>query len=85
MAEEHDDTEEMFEKALDMADESLDSTLNKAGPLAPYVAVAMIEAAVNRAVDATSPEDVISILQDLIAQIEADIGDEDGAAGALDA
>lgn len=85
MAEEHDDTEEMFEKALDMADTSLDSTLTKAGALAPYVAVAMIEAAVNRAVEATSAEDVISILQDLIAQIEADLADEDGAAGALDA
>lgn len=80
MANEADDAEELFEKALDLADTHLDMALTKAGQLAPYVAVAMIEAAVNRAVEATSGEDVISILEDLISQIETDLA-EDGAAG----
>lgn len=80
MTDEPDETEELFEKALDLADTHLDKALMAAGEMAPYVAVAMIEAAVNRAVEATSAEDVISILQDLIEQIEADMGD--GAAGA---
>ena len=83
MAEDEVDTEELFEKALDLADTHLDKALTEAGDLAPYVAVAMIEASVNRAVEATSGEDVISILQDLITQIENDLNDE-GAAGGLD-
>lgn len=83
MSEPEEDTEELFEKALDIADTHLEAALTEAGPLAPYVAVAMVEAAVNRAVDATSGDDVISILQDLITQIENDQNDM-GAAGALD-
>ncbi len=39
---------------------------------AAYIAVAMIEAAVNHAVGLTTPEDVISMLHDLIEQIEGD-------------
>jgi len=83
MADDEIETGEMFEKALDIADESLEKALVQAGPLAPYVAVAMIEAAVNRAVDMTSSEDVLAIMQDLMAQIESDLSDEAGSA-ALD-
>lgn len=83
MAEDDVDTEELFEKALDLADTHLDAALTAAGELAPYVAVAMIEASVNRAVEATSGEDVISILHDLITQIENDLTNE-GGVGALD-
>lgn len=80
MADDFEDTEEMFEKALDIAEEHLEQALKKSGPLAPYVSVAMIEAAVNQAVDLTSAEDVLSMLQDLMAQIEGDVADEDAAA-----
>lgn len=83
MAGEENDTEELFEKALDLADTHMDQAMAKAGDLAPYVAVAMIEAAVNRAVDATSAEDVISILQDLIQQIEDDMDAEDAGGTVL--
>lgn len=72
--------EELFEKALEIADTHFDQAMAQAGDLAPYVSVAMIEVAVNRAAEATSSEDVINILQDLIEQIQADIDSEDGGA-----
>lgn len=67
-----DPTEAMFDQALDIAEKHLGQGLREGGPLAPYVAVAMIEAAVNQAVTATSAEDVVAMLQDLIEQIEAE-------------
>jgi len=45
--------------------------------LGPYVAVAMIEAAVNTAVDETSHEDVVDMLRDLANQIEEDAENEE--------
>jgi hypothetical protein len=64
--------EAMFEKALDIAEKHLEKAIADGGPLGPYVAVAMIEAAVNVAVDETSHEDVVDMLRDLANQIEAD-------------
>lgn len=80
MTKSEDAMEQMFEKALDISEKHLESALREDADLAPYVAVAMIEAAVNQAVEMTSPEDVTSILQDLIAQIEneGDGDDEEG-------
>lgn len=69
--------EQLFEDALDISDRHLSNALMENEELAPYVAVAMIESAVNQAVDMTSPDDVISILQDLISQIEEDAGEGD--------
>lgn len=69
--------EAMFEKALDIAEKHLEKAIADGGPLGPYVAVAMIEAAVNAAVDETSHEDVVDMLRDLAAQIEADADAED--------
>lgn len=72
--------EAMFEKALDVAEKHLEAAVKEGGPLGPYVAVAMIEAAVNVAVDETSHEDVVDMLRDLANQIEADadqVDDED--------
>lgn len=71
--------EAMFDKALEIAEKHLESAVKEAGPLGPYVAVAMIEAAVNAAVDETSHEDVVDMLRDLASQIEADAdgADED--------
>jgi hypothetical protein len=52
--------------------------MKEGGPLSSYVAVAMIEAAVNQAVEETSHEDVVDMLRDLASQIEQDAeeGDE---------
>ncbi len=69
--------EAMFEKALDIAEKHLENAMKEGGPLSAYVAVAMIEAAVNQAVEETSHEDVIDMLRDLAAQIEQDAQDQD--------
>lgn len=66
----------MFEKALDIAEKHLDNAVKDGGPLGPYIAFAMIEAAVNQAVEDASPDDVVDMLRDLADQIEADIDDE---------
>jgi hypothetical protein len=70
--------EALFEKALEIADKHLDAAGTEAGPLADYVVVAMIEAAVNRAVDVAGHEDIVDMLRDLAAQIESDRGEDDG-------
>ncbi|NDC58420.1 MAG: hypothetical protein EBZ50_06280 [Alphaproteobacteria bacterium] len=74
MAESTADTnaEDMFDQALAIADKHLDAALDEAGPLADYVAVAMVEAAVNAAVDAAGHEDIAKVLRELADQIEKD-------------
>jgi|GEM_PF-674770 len=67
----------MFDKALDIAEKHLEKAMNEGGVLGPYVAVAMIEAAVNAAVEETSHEDVVDMLRDLASQIEADVDEEE--------
>jgi len=69
--------EAMFEKALEIAERHLDKAIKEGGPLGPYVAVAMIEAAVNQAVEEAGHEDVIDMLRDLADQIEADAEEEE--------
>jgi len=71
--------EALFEEALDLAESHLVKAMQVKADLAPYVAVAMIETAVNHAVEVTSAEDVVAMLHDLIGQIEADMagGDND--------
>ena len=69
--------EALFEKALEVADKHLDAAGKEAGPLADYVVVAMIEAAVNRAVDVAGHADIVDMLRDLATQIESDMDDED--------
>jgi hypothetical protein len=69
--------EQMFERALEIADSHLEQALRQNAELAPYISVAMIEAAVNQAIEITSPEDVVAMLHDLAGQIEADLEDED--------
>lgn len=68
--------EEMFDRALDLAERHLKAAVTEGGDIGPYIAVAMIEAAVNQAVDDTSPEDVVEMLRDLANQIEADADDD---------
>ncbi len=67
----------MFDKALDIAEKHLKLAIEEGGVLGPYVAVAMIEAAVNTAVDETSHEDVVDMLRDLADQIEKDAENEE--------
>lgn len=71
--------EALFDQALAIADRHLDAALDEAGPLADYVAVAMVEAAVNAAVEAAGHEDIAKVLRDLADQIEKDAaeGDDD--------
>ncbi len=69
--------EALFEKALSVAEKHLEMAIKEGGPLGPYVAVAMIEAAVNAAVDETSHEDVVDMLRDLASQIEQDADADD--------
>lgn len=69
--------EALFDKALEIAEKHLEMAVKEGGALGPYVAVAMIEAAVNAAVDETSHEDVVDMLRDLAAQIEADADAEE--------
>ncbi len=74
--------EALFEKALELSEKHLGAAMEEGGMLADYVAVAMIEAAVNRAVDLTSHGDIIDMLRDLATQIEADaqgMGDDEDA------
>jgi hypothetical protein len=69
--------EAMFDKALDIAEKHLEAAMKEGGPLSSYVAVAMIEAAVNQAVEETSHEDVVDMLRDLASQIEQDAEESD--------
>jgi hypothetical protein len=69
--------EALFDKALSVAEKHLEMAIKEGGPLGPYVAVAMIEAAVNAAVDETSHEDVVDMLRDLASQIEQDADADD--------
>lgn len=69
--------EALFDKALSVAEKHLEAAIKEGGPLGPYVAVAMIEAAVNAAVDETSHEDVVDMLRDLASQIEQDADSDD--------
>jgi hypothetical protein len=72
-------TEALFEKALAIAESYLERAMTEAGDIAPYVAVAMVEAAVNQAVEATGPGDIADMLRDLADQIEADADEDEEA------
>jgi hypothetical protein len=77
--EEETSAEAMFERALNMADDAIERAREEAGDLSDFIALAMIEAAVNAALDDVPPADVIEVLRDLADQIEADAaeGDDD--------
>ena len=72
--------EALFEKALSIAESHLESAMKENEELSDYVAVAMIEASVNRATELTSPEDIADMLRDLADQIE-ESGEEGGEEG----
>lgn len=76
MSENDTTAEALFEKALAIAEKNLEAAMTEGGPLAAYVAVAMIEVAVNQAVEETTHQDVVDMLRDLATQIEED-GEEE--------
>jgi len=63
----------LYDKAAEIADKHLTAALEEGAALDYLVSVMMVEAAVNAAVEATSPEDVVKLLNDLVRQIEEDI------------
>lgn len=73
----NEDMEAMYDQAADIAGKHLNAALDEGGPLEYLVAVMMVEASVNAAVEATSREDIIRLLKDLIEQIESDEAEED--------
>jgi len=73
----NDDMEAMYDKAADIAGKHLNAALDEGGPLEYLVAVMMVEASVNAAVEATSREDIVRLLKDLIEQIESDEAEDD--------
>jgi hypothetical protein len=73
----NDDMEAMYDKAADIAGKHLNAALDEGGPLEYLVAVMMVEASVNAAVEATSRDDIVRLLKDLIEQIESDEAEED--------
>ena len=62
--------EATFGTALMVAETHLNRAIAAGGELGPYVAMAMIEAAVNSAVDVTSHDDVVDMLRELANQVE---------------
>jgi cobalamin biosynthesis protein CbiD len=64
--------EAAYDKAAEIAERHLAAALAETGVPDYLIAVMMIEAAVNAAVDLTSAEDILKLLQDLTEQIAAD-------------
>lgn len=77
MSDEAETAEAEFDAALAVAEKHLGAAIKEAGELGDFVAVAMIEAAVNAAVEIAGEMDIASILRDLADQIEGGADDED--------
>lgn len=71
------EAEAMFEKALAVAERHVAAALREAGELANYVSIAMIEAAVNHAIEVTSAADIVDVLRGMADQIESDQDESD--------
>ncbi|HLY57545.1 MAG TPA: hypothetical protein VKS60_18420 [Stellaceae bacterium] len=67
----------LYDKAAEIADRHLAGALEAGGEIDYLVAVMMIEAAVNAAVDLTSAADIVVLLKDLVRQVEEDAEAED--------
>jgi hypothetical protein len=67
----------LYDKAADLAEKHLTAALEEGTQIEYLVAVMMIEASVNTAVELTSGEDIVKLLKDLAAQIEQDLADEE--------
>lgn len=66
--------EAIYDKALAISEKKLEDALRDGGQeLAPFVAVTMIEAAVNSAADLLPLEDVAEMLQNILEQMNEDL------------
>ena len=70
-------SDEFYDKAADIAEKHLTAALDEAAQMEYLVAVMMIEASVNAAVELTSRDDIVRLLQDLTHQIELDLDEDD--------
>ena len=68
-----------YDKALSLAEKHLETAIKSSGDLAEYLAVAMIEAAVNQSSELADPEELADFLRELADGIIGDGkgGDED--------
>jgi hypothetical protein len=64
-----------YDKALSLAEKHLETAIKSSGDLAEYLAVAMIEAAVNQSSELADPEELADFLRELADGI---IGDDKG-------
>jgi hypothetical protein len=67
----------LYDKAAEIADRHLAAALKEDDEIDYLVAVMMIEAAVNAAVDLTSGSDIVILLKDLVLQVEEDSAADD--------
>lgn len=66
--------DQLYDRALEISEKKMMEALNDAGKeLAPFVAVTMIEAAVNEAADRLPLEDVAAMLQTILDQMQEDL------------
>ena len=65
-----------YDKALALAEKHLESAIKSGGDLAEYLAVAMIEAAVNQSSEIADPEELADFLRELADSL---IGEDDDA------
>ncbi len=70
-------SEQLYDKAAEIAEKHLGAAIEEGGDIEYLVAVMMVEASVNTAVELTSREDIVKLLKDLVEQIESDVDDDD--------
>ena len=64
-----------YDKALSLAEKHLETVVKSSGDLADYLAVAMIEAAVNLSSDIADPDELADFLRELADSL---LGDDTG-------
>jgi len=67
-----------YDKALALAEKHLETVIRSSGDLAEYIAVAMIEAAVNQSSELADPDELADFLRELADSIIGDDTDSDG-------
>jgi hypothetical protein len=70
-------SDQLYDKAAEIAEKHLGAAIEEGGDVEYLVAVMMIEASVNTAVELTSRDDIVRLLKDLVEQIETDADEED--------
>jgi len=63
-----------YDKALSLAEKHLETAIKSGGDLAEYLAVAMIEAAVNQTSEIADPDELADFLRELADSLISDDG-----------